>query len=69
MSKQINIRLDKVHLALLEKMVDKLTEEGVKTSKTDVIEKALYSFARDNVLGAEKVSDIVDHHYSGVFRV
>lgn len=39
--------------------------EGIKTSKTDVIEKALYMFARESVLGAEPVTEIIDKHYRG----
>jgi hypothetical protein len=67
MSKQINIRLDEVHLVLLERMVEKLKEDGVKnTNKTDVIQKALYSFARESVLGAEEVGTIIDKHYRGI---
>lgn len=68
MSKQINIRLDEVHMALLERMVEKLTEEGVKTNKTDVIQKALYVFARESVLGAEETGRIIDKHYSGIYK-
>jgi hypothetical protein len=66
MSKQINIRLDEVHQALLERMVEKLTEEGVNTNKTDVIQKALYVFARESVLGPEEVGEIIDKHYRGI---
>jgi uncharacterized membrane protein len=67
MSKQINIRLDEVHHALLEKMVEKLETEGVKTNKTDVIQKALYSFARESVLDSKTVTEIIDKHYKGFF--
>jgi hypothetical protein len=68
MSKQINIRLDEVHLMLLERMAEKLADEGVKTNKTDVIQKALYSFARSTVLGAEETGKIIDNHYSGIYK-
>lgn len=68
MANPISVRLDEVHLALLEKMIEKLGEEGVKTNRTDVIQKALYSFARDVVLGSEEVTGIIDKHYSGPFR-
>lgn len=68
MSKPISVRLDDVHLALLERMVEKLTEEGVKTNKTDVIQKAIYSLARNTVLDMEEVSRIIDEHYSGIYK-
>lgn len=69
MSKQINVRLDEVHLALLERMVEALKEKGVNnTNKTDVIQKALYSFARDSVLGADEVTLIIDKYYSGIYK-
>lgn len=63
MSKQINVRLDAIHHELLEKMVKKLEQEGVKTNKTDVIQKALYSFARDSVLDPAEVTEVIDRHY------
>ncbi|MRN07814.1 hypothetical protein EAI26_10730 [Lactobacillus sp. 0.1XD8-4] len=63
MSKQMNIRLDAIHQEFLEKMVEKLKSEGVNTNKTDVIQKALYSFARDTVLDSKQVTEIIDRHY------
>lgn len=63
MSKQINVRLDAIHHELLEKMVKKLEQEGVKTNKTDVIQKALYSFARDSVLDPAEITEVIDRHY------
>lgn len=62
---QLNIRLDDVHQELLNAMVEKLKAEGVKTDKTDIVRKALYSFARDNVLGSDKVGQIIDKNYKG----
>lgn len=62
---QLNIRLDDVHKELLNAMVEKLKSDGVKTDKTDIVKKALYSFARDNVLGSEKVTEIIDKNYKG----
>ncbi|MEQ6378623.1 hypothetical protein RZN25_17595 [Bacillaceae bacterium S4-13-56] len=67
MSKPINLRMDEVHLALLEAMVEKLTEEGVKTNKTDVIQKAIYSFARESVLDPDTITKIIDQHYKGFY--
>jgi len=61
----MNIRLDEVHAALLDKMVEKLKSNGVETNKTDVIEKALYTFARETVLDPETVTEIIDKHYKG----
>ncbi len=63
----MNIRLDFVHVSLLEKTVERLKEDGVKTNKTDVIQKALYSFSRD-ILGMEEVGKIIDEHYSGIYK-
>ncbi|MEB6551468.1 hypothetical protein MXL46_20905 [Heyndrickxia sporothermodurans] len=68
MSKQINIRLDAVHQELLEKMVKKLEQEGVNTNKTDVIQKALYRFARESVLDPTEVTEIIDRHYKGFWE-
>ncbi|MEB6551429.1 hypothetical protein MXL46_20690 [Heyndrickxia sporothermodurans] len=65
MSKQINIRLDAVHQELLEKMVKKLEQKGVNTNKTDVIQKALYRFARESVLDPDEVTKTIDRHYKG----
>lgn len=65
MGKQISLRLDDVHSALLDEIVAKLESDGVKTNKTDVIQKALYAFAYDNVLGSERVGKIIDEHYRG----
>lgn len=63
MSKQMNIRISDVHLDLLEKTVETLIENGIKTNKTDVIQKAIYGFAVDYVLDDEVVSDIMDRHF------
>lgn len=65
MSKQMNIRLDDIHHELLNKMVEKLQKEGIKTNKTDVIQKALYSFARESVLDPDTITDIIDRQYKG----
>lgn len=65
MGKQTSLRLDDVHAELLDEMVKKLEADGVKTNMTDVIQKALYAFAYDNVLGSERVGKIIDEHYRG----
>lgn len=65
MSKQMSIRIDDVHNSLLEAMVEKLKEEGVKTNKTDVIQKALFFFARESVLDDKDITEIIDRHYKG----
>lgn len=59
----MNIRIDDIHSELLENMVEKLEKNGVKTNKTDIIQKAIYAFAYETVLGKEVVSEIVDKHY------
>lgn len=61
----MNIRLDDIHHELLNKMVEKLQKEGIKTNKTDVIQKALYSFARESVLDPDTITDIIDRQYKG----
>lgn len=68
MTKQINIRLDEIHLALLEKIVEELEGKGVNTNKTDVIQKALYTFARETVLDPQTVTEIIDKHYKGNWK-
>ena len=65
MSKPMTFRIDPVHSALLDKMVEKLTEKGISTNKTDVIQKALYAFATNNVLEKEEVDEIIEKHYTG----
>lgn len=64
----MNLRLDEVHEALLEKMVEKLNEQKAKTNqkktnKTDVIQKAIYSFAKNHVLEQKIINEIIDKHY------
>ncbi|HAJ4038262.1 hypothetical protein DTX80_18020 [Bacilli bacterium] len=68
MSKQINIRLDEIHYKLLEQMVETLEKQGVKTNKTDVIQKALYIFAKESVLDSEIVTKIIDRNYTEFFK-
>jgi len=68
MSTQINIRLDDVHLAILEAMIEKMQKDGIKSNRTDCIQKALYSFARDYVLDGVTVGTIIDKHYKGAWE-
>lgn len=63
-SKPINIQLDDIHVAVLEATVDKLKEKGVKTNKTDVIQKAIYNFGND-LLNNKEMKAIIDKHYKG----
>jgi hypothetical protein len=67
MSKSVNFRLDDVHVALLEKMVEKLLLEGINTNKTDVVQKALYFFARESVLDRDEIDEIIDRHYKSFY--
>lgn len=60
---RLNIRLDKVHGALLDKMVETLREENIKTSKTDVIQRALFLLASKSVLDESKVSQIIVENF------
>lgn len=62
MSKQINIRLDGIHYELLEKIVMELSAQQFNANKTNVIEKALYTYA-DIVLTTESIKETVDNHY------
>lgn len=68
MAKVVNFRLDDVHVALIEEMVEKLQSEGVKTNKTDVVQKAIYHFARESVLDQEVITEIIDKHYKGFLK-
>lgn len=64
MSKPINVRLDEIHISVLEETVKKLQEKGVKTNKTDTIQKAIYNFGNE-VLSNEEMKKIIDKHYRG----
>ncbi|MFC7296789.1 hypothetical protein, partial [Marinobacter aromaticivorans] len=59
------IRIDEIHLALLEAIVEKFKEQGIKANKTNVIEKAIYSFASDYALEDQTIKEIIDKHYKG----
>jgi hypothetical protein len=67
MAKLTSFRLDDVHGALLEKMVEKLLVNGIKTNKTDVLQKALYFYARESVLDRDEMDVIIDKHYKGFY--
>lgn len=61
---QINIRLDAIHMEFLEKGVEALLKLNPNTNKTDLIQRALYEFVRDeSILGSKVVSEIIDKHY------
>lgn len=59
MSNPISIRLDDVHLTLINKMIEKLKDEGIDKNRTDVIQMAIYLLSKE-ILGMEEVSDIID---------
>ena len=65
MSNPISIRLDDVHLTLINKMIEKLKDEGIDKNRTDVIQMAIYLLSKE-ILGMEEVSDIIDKHYIGI---
>lgn len=67
MSKQMNIRLDEVHQALLEKVVEKIRELGGKTNKTDVIQKGIYTLSKE-LLDDETITKIIDDNYTGIYK-
>lgn len=67
MSKPISVRLDKVHLELLNKTIEKLKDQGINKNRTDVIQMAIYLLSRE-FLGMEEVSKIIDEHYSGIYK-
>lgn len=64
MSKPINIRLDEIHLELLEMTIKKLEEREIKTNRTDLIQKAIYAFSRE-YLDEEEITKVIDKHYKG----
>lgn len=61
-------RLSPIYLELLDTMLEALKEEEIKTNKTIILEKAIYHFAREVVLGREAVSDIVDKHLNAMLQ-
>jgi hypothetical protein len=63
-SKQMNIRIDEIHQELLEMLVADWEESKVKTNRTDIIQRSIYSYAK-LMLGEHKVKEIVDKHLSG----
>lgn len=67
-SQQVNIRLDAVHLALLDEMVKEMKSKNIQTSRTDVIQKAIYTFAQDVTLDPKRVSKIIDDNYRGLLE-
>lgn len=64
MNKQINIRIDEIHLELLEKLIESFKKGDVKTNRTDMIQRSIYTFA-NQILGEAEVKKIVDKHLSG----
>lgn len=64
MSKPINVLLDEVHTQVLEEIVKKLKEQGVKTNKTDTIQKAIYNFGNE-ILSNEEMKEIIEKYYKG----
>lgn len=65
----ISIRLDEVHQALLDAIIDEIQKDGHQVSKTEIIQRALYFFAYDAVLGSDCVGEILDKHYRGGVEV
>jgi len=65
--KVTSIRLDAIHKELLLEIMVYLEEKGVKVNQTEVIQKAIYSFAKDRV-PEEKINSIIDKHYTGFFQ-
>ncbi|WP_198530927.1 hypothetical protein [Bacillus spizizenii] len=51
------MRLDDIHVAVMDVAVEKLKENGAKTNKTDVIQKALHNFG-DEVLSNDEMKAI-----------
>lgn len=61
----MTFRIDNVHAEFLEKVVEKLLLNGVETNKTDVVQRALYFYARESVLDAPEIDRIIDRNYKG----
>lgn len=59
----VNFRLEEVYIELLEEMVKKFETEGDIRNKTDLVQRAIYSYAREYVLDREKIDQIIDRHY------
>jgi hypothetical protein len=67
MSKPISVRLDEVHLELLNKTIEKLKDQGINKNRTDVIQMAIYLLSKE-FLGKQEVGKIIDEHYSGIYK-
>jgi hypothetical protein len=59
--KPINIRIEEMHLELLDKLVEASNQSGIESNRTHMIQKAIYNFAVE-VMGQYNVNDIVDKH-------
>lgn len=67
MAKAMSFRLDDVHVALLDRMVEVMLLNGVKTNKTDAVQKSIYYYAKE-VLSDEEISEIIDKYYKGIYQ-
>lgn len=63
MSKMVSFRLDDVTMALLDRMMEQLESEGKKANRTDLVQKAVWLYAREVLLTPEVVMEIIDKHY------
>lgn len=64
----VSFRLEDTHIELLDALVEEINKEleHRKTNKTEIVEKAIYSFACDH-LEKETVDKIINKHYKGFF--
>ena len=59
MTRQVNVRLDDIHLTLLDEMVKQTESLGFESSRTDTIQRAIYSLANNVALGESKTAEII----------
>jgi hypothetical protein len=59
--RQINIRIEDMHLELLDKLVEASNQSGIESNRTNMIQRAIFNFAVE-VIGQYNVNDIVNKH-------
>lgn len=59
----VNFRLEEVYIDLLEEMIKKFESQGDVRNKTDLVQRAIYSYALDYVLDRDKIDEVIDRHH------
>lgn len=62
MSKQINIRMDEMHIELIEKLIAAFEASEVKTNRTDIIQRSIVAFTKQ-ILGDHIVNQAFEKYY------